>query len=73
MNSEPRTEMSQPSRETMTGGMSGGNMPTNMNTGAGEFTAENRANMWDSIRTDTEDDLDVPPSLRDRLRNKGKE
>lgn len=39
-------------------------------TGATDFTAENRANMWDSIRTDTEDDLDVPPTLRDRLRGK---
>lgn len=39
-------------------------------TGATDFTAENRANMWDSIRTDSEDDLDVPPTLRDRLRGK---
>ena len=38
-----------------------------------DFTAENRTNMWDSIRTETEDDLDVPPSLRERLRGKGKE
>lgn len=39
-----------------------------------DFTAENRSNMWDSIRNDnSEDDLDVPPSLRDRLRGKGKE
>ncbi len=38
-----------------------------------DFTAEPRTNMWDSIRTDNEDDLDVPPTLRDRLRGKGKE
>ncbi len=39
----------------------------------GDFTAESRTNMWDSIRTENEDDLDVPPTLRERLRNKGKE
>lgn len=40
-----------------------------------DFTAEPRANMWDSIRTDSssDDDLDVPPSLRDRLRGKNRE
>ncbi len=39
-----------------------------------DFTAEPRANMWDSIRADsTDDDLDVPPSLRDRLRGKNRE
>ena len=38
-----------------------------------DFTAENRSNMWDSIRNDSEDDLDVPPSLRERLRGKNKE
>ena len=38
-----------------------------------DFTAQDRSNMWDSIRTESEDDLDVPPSLRDRLRGKGKE
>ncbi len=38
-----------------------------------DFTAEPRANMWDSIRTETEDDLDVPPTLRERLRGKNKE
>lgn len=42
-------------------------------TTSADFTAEPRANMWDSIRTEPEDDLDVPPSLRERLRNKGKE
>ncbi len=40
---------------------------------AADFTAQNRTNMWDSIRTENEDDLDVPPSLRDRLKNRGKE
>ncbi len=43
-------------------------------TGATDFTGGNRSNMWDSIRTnETEDDLDVPPSLRDRLRGKNRE
>lgn len=43
-------------------------------TGATDFTAENRSNMWDSIRNDSqEDDLDVPPTLRDRLRGKNRE
>ena len=42
-------------------------------TNAADFTAEPRANMWDSIRTDNEDDLDVPPTLRERLRGKNKE
>lgn len=58
------------------GGMSSaGNVGNtgSINTGATDFTAENRANMWDSIRTEAEDDLDVPPTLRERLRNKGKE
>lgn len=40
---------------------------------ANDFTSGDRANMWDSIRTESEDDLDVPPSLRDRLRGKNKE
>ncbi len=43
-------------------------------TGATDFTAENRSNMWDSIpNNDQEDDLDVPPTLRDRLRGKNRE
>lgn len=42
-------------------------------TTSADFTAEPRANMWDSIRTETEDDLDVPPTLRERLRGKGRE
>ncbi len=40
---------------------------------ATDFTSGDRSNMWDSIRTENEDDLDVPPSLRDRLRGKNKE
>lgn len=44
-----------------------------MDTTSADFTAEPRTNMWDSIRTENDDDLDVPPSLRERLRNKGKE
>ncbi|MBQ2660061.1 cell division protein FtsZ [Candidatus Saccharibacteria bacterium] len=31
-----------------------------------DFATENRANMWDSIKTEPEEDLDVPPSLRGR-------
>ncbi len=42
--------------------------------GTNEFATDNRSNMWDSIRTnDTDDDLDVPPTLRERLRGKGRE
>ena len=46
-----------------------------VDTGATDFTANNRANMWDSIRSnnETEDDLDVPPTLRDRLRGKNRD
>lgn len=43
------------------------------NTGVNEFTSEQRNDMWNSIRTENEDDLDVPPSLRERLKNRGKE
>ncbi len=42
-------------------------------SGTADFTAEQRNDMWNSIRTETDDDLDVPPSLRERLRNKGRE
>lgn len=38
-------------------------------TDAADFTAENKANMWDSIaKPEPEEDLDVPPSLRGRLK-----
>lgn len=63
------------------GGLRGGNDLGGSNSGAGaqtvtqgtnDFAADNRANMWDSIRTnDNDDDLDVPPTLRERLRGKG--
>ena len=34
-----------------------------------DFTAENKANMWDSIKTpEPEEDLDLPPSLRNRMK-----
>ena len=34
-----------------------------------EFTAENKVNMWDSLKNnDSSDDLDIPPSLRGRMR-----
>ena len=42
-----------------------------------DFAVENRSNMWDSIQTEPEpvstmndDEMDVPPSLRERLRGK---
>ena len=43
-----------------------------------EFATENRSNMWDSIKSEPEpeptstddDEMDVPPSLRERLRSK---
>ena len=42
-----------------------------LDAASGDFTAENRANMWDSIRAqEPEEDLDVPPTLRERLRGK---
>ncbi|MBQ6147534.1 cell division protein FtsZ [Candidatus Saccharibacteria bacterium] len=38
-------------------------------TDSSDFTAENKANMWDSIRTpEPEEDLDIPPTLRNRLK-----
>lgn len=46
-----------------------------------DFATENKSNMWDSIKnepepepetTEAEDDMDVPPSLRERLRGKRK-
>lgn len=40
---------------------------------AADFTSSNKTNMWDSIRTENEDDLDVPPTLRERFRNKNRE
>lgn len=38
----------------------------------GDFSAENKVNMWDSIKTTEEEDaeLDVPPSLRKKLRGR---
>lgn len=46
-----------------------------------DFALENKSNMWDSIKSDSkpepepavsDDDMDVPPSLRERLKNKKK-
>ena len=38
-----------------------------------EFAKDDKTNMWDSIRSEDEDeDLDVPPTLRAKLRKKGK-
>lgn len=46
---------------------------------AKDFALENKSNMWDSIKNEPEpepvvddDEMDVPPSLRERLRNKKK-
>lgn len=47
---------------------------------AKNFAVENRTNMWDSIKNEpahedsasSDDDMDVPPSLRERLRGKKK-
>lgn len=47
---------------------------------AKDFAAENKSNMWDSIKNEPEpepvasddDEMDVPPSLRERLRGKRK-
>ena len=42
-----------------------------LDAASGDFTAENRANMWDTIRApEPEEDLDVPPTLWERLRGK---
>ena len=44
-----------------------------------DFALENKSNMWDAIKSEPEpepvvndDDMDVPPSLRERLKNKKK-
>lgn len=44
-------------------------------SGAEEFTSANKSNIWDTIKnepekTEPEEDLDVPPSLRERLKHK---
>ena len=48
-------------------------------TEAKDFATDTRTNMWDSIKNDptpepamSDDEMDVPPSLRDRLRGKKK-
>ncbi len=52
---------------------------TKPTTEAKDFAIENKSNMWDSIKNEPEpepavpapeDDMDVPPSLRERLRGK---
>lgn len=52
---------------------------TKPTTEAKDFAVENKSNMWDSIKSEPEpepaapapeDDMDVPPSLRERLRGK---
>ena len=53
---------------------------TKLSTEAKDFAVENKTNMWDSIKNEPEpepaapeeDDMDVPPSLRERLRGKRK-
>ena len=46
---------------------------------AKDFALDNKSNMWDSIKNEPEpepvaddDEMDVPPSLRERLRGKKK-
>lgn len=47
---------------------------------AKDFAADNKSNMWDSIKNepepepihDNDDDMDIPPSLRERLKNRKK-
>ena len=35
---------------------------------ATDFATDNKTNMWDSIKTDVDEDLDIPPSLRNKMR-----
>ena len=44
--------------------------PAEIANAAEDFTAENKVNMWDSIKTEPEEDLDIPPSLRMRDKNR---
>ncbi len=37
---------------------------------AADFASDNKVNMWDSIKTEPEEDLDIPPSLRMRDKNR---
>ena len=37
---------------------------------AEDFATDNKVNMWDSIKTEPEEDLDIPPSLRMRDKNR---
>ncbi len=37
---------------------------------AEDFTSENKVNMWESIKPEQEEDLDIPPSLRMRDKNR---
>lgn len=53
--------------------------PAHPTTEPKDFAAENKSSIWDSIKTEPapepsapEEDLDVPPSLRERLKNKKK-
>ena len=39
-------------------------------TNASDFATANSGNYWDSIKTESDEDLDVPPSLRGRFRKK---
>lgn len=38
--------------------------------GATDFTGENKANIWESLKSQEENDLDIPPSLRAKFRAK---
>lgn len=67
---QPEREPMQPEREPMRETMREPEqrpMPNGASTA--EFTGMNQNNMWDSINSDEQgDDLDMPPSLRNRLR-----
>lgn len=39
---------------------------------AEDFVSENKVNMWDSIKSEPEEDLDIPPALRMRDKNRKK-
>ena len=67
----------EPAAEESTSTFSKDEKPT---TEAKDFASDNKSNMWDSIKNEPEpeptpsddDEMDVPPSLRERLRGKRK-
>lgn len=67
---QPEREPMQPEREPLREMMREPEQrPMPNGASAAEFTGMNQNNMWDSINSDDQgDDLDMPPSLRNRLR-----